>query len=188
MLYGGLPLRPGQQVLTTTHDHYATHENLRLAAARAGGGAVVSARSRCTISPSAASEEEIVRRLVAAVEPHTRVVAVTWVHSSTGVKLPIRRLAAAVADLNRKRDPAAQILFAVDGVHGFGVERESPHETGLRLLRRRLPQVDVRPARHRRVVGPPRRLEGPRRPDRPVRAAALHRLDQGPHPLGPARP
>ena len=51
VLYGGLPLRPGQQVLTTTHDHYATHENLRLAAARAGGGAKsMSARLLCTTS------------------------------------------------------------------------------------------------------------------------------------------
>jgi isopenicillin-N epimerase len=131
VLYGGLPLRPGQQVLTTTHDHYATHENLRLAAARAGGSANVDVRKVALYDkPSAASEEEIVRRLVAAVEPRTRVVAVTWVHSSTGVKLPIRRLAAALADLNRKRDPEAQILLAVDGVHGFGVERESPHELG----------------------------------------------------------
>jgi len=35
-LYRGLPLRPGQEVVTTTHDHYATHENLRLCAARSG--------------------------------------------------------------------------------------------------------------------------------------------------------
>jgi isopenicillin-N epimerase len=129
VLYGGLPLRPGQQVLTTTHDHYSTHENLRLAVARAGGGASVR-KVALYDQPAAASEQEIVRRLVAAVEPNTRVVAVTWVHSSTGVKLPVRRLAAAVADLNRKRDPAAQILFAVDGVHAFGVERESPQEIG----------------------------------------------------------
>jgi isopenicillin-N epimerase len=129
VLYGGLPLRAGQQVLTTTHDHYSTHENLRLAALRAGGGAAVR-KIALYDKPSAAAEEEIVRRLMAAVEPRTRVVAVTWVHSSTGVKLPVRRLAAAIADLNRKRAAGDQILFAVDGVHAFGVERESPQELG----------------------------------------------------------
>jgi isopenicillin-N epimerase len=131
VLYGGLTLRPGQQVLTTTHDHYATHENLRLAALRAGGDASNRVRKVALYDkPEAAAEEDMVRRLLGAVEPRTRLIAVTWVHSSTGVKLPVRRLAAAVADLNRKRDAGSQILLAVDGVHGFGVERESPQELG----------------------------------------------------------
>src|SRR6185436_21170136 len=38
ILYSGLPLAPGDEVLTTTHDHYATHESLRLATLRAGAG------------------------------------------------------------------------------------------------------------------------------------------------------
>ena len=138
--------------------------------------------------PSAAAEEEIVRRLVAAVEPRTRVVAVTWVHSSTGVKLPVRRLAAG----DRRSEPQARrrrsrSCLRVDGVHALRRRAREPARARLRLLRRRLPQVDVRSARHRRVVGPPGRLEGTRRPDRPVRAAALHRLDQGPRPLRAAR-
>src|SRR3954451_22283357 len=37
VLYGGLALKPGQEVVATTHDHYATHESLRLRAARVGG-------------------------------------------------------------------------------------------------------------------------------------------------------
>jgi selenocysteine lyase/cysteine desulfurase len=57
-------------------------------------------------------------------------VAVTWVHSSTGVKLPIRRMAVAIEELNRKRSEADRVLFCVDGVHAFGVERESPAELG----------------------------------------------------------
>ncbi len=127
MLYGGLALQPGQEVLTTVHDHYATHENLRFVAGRTG------ARVRKVAlydQPAAASEEEIAARLKAAIGPETRVVGVTWVHSSTGVKLPIRRLAAVVEDANRQRAEGARILFCVDGVHGFGVERESPAELG----------------------------------------------------------
>src|SRR5205814_10399123 len=85
VLYGGLVLRPGQEVVTTTHDHYATHENLRLRAARAGGLRV--RKVPLYEKRSAVSEEEATKRLMAAVGPHTRVVGVTWVHSSTGVKL-----------------------------------------------------------------------------------------------------
>jgi selenocysteine lyase/cysteine desulfurase len=45
----------------------------------------------------------------------------TWVHSSTGVRLPIAEYGAAIADLNQQRDEADRIRLCVDGVHGFGV-------------------------------------------------------------------
>src|SRR6185436_7374566 len=112
----------------TTHDHYATHESLRLRAARAGGVKVK--KVPLYDKPAAVSEEESTKRLMAAVGPHTRVVAVTWVHSSTGVKLPVRRFASAIEELNKKRAEGDRILFCVDGVHGFGVEKESPADLG----------------------------------------------------------
>src|SRR6185295_16365400 len=36
LLYGGLTLREGQEILTTLHDHYATETSLRLRAERTG--------------------------------------------------------------------------------------------------------------------------------------------------------
>ena len=36
LLYGGLQLRSGQEILTTTHDHYSTETSLRLRAERTG--------------------------------------------------------------------------------------------------------------------------------------------------------
>src|SRR5690606_16059329 len=36
VVYGGLILAPGDEILTTAHDHFATHESLRLAAERSG--------------------------------------------------------------------------------------------------------------------------------------------------------
>ncbi len=129
VMYGGLSLRPGQEVVTTTHDHYATHENLRLLALRSGGSPQIR-KVPLYDQPAAASVEEIAARLKAAIGPRTRVVGVTWVHSSTGVKLPIRRLAAVVEEANRVRSEADRILFCVDGVHGFGVESETPGDLG----------------------------------------------------------
>ena len=129
VLYGGLRLRGGDDVLTTTHDHYATHENLRLCLARAGS-TQPPRKVALYDQPALASEEEITARLIAAVNPRTRIVAVTWVHSSTGVKLPIRRLAAALEQVNRSREEQDRIRLCVDGVHGFGVEQESPAELG----------------------------------------------------------
>ena len=49
-----------------------------------------------------------------AITERTKVLAVTWVHSVSGVKLPIRKLADALGN-NRP-------LLVVDGVHALGVE------------------------------------------------------------------
>ncbi len=131
MLYGGLPLRARQEILTTTHDHYVTHEALRLRALHTG--ATVRKVPLYAV-PEQASEDEIVSNLVKAVGPRTRAVAVTWVHSSTGVKLPIRRMADALGEINRKRAEPDRVLLCVDGVHAFGVERESVDELGCDFL------------------------------------------------------
>jgi selenocysteine lyase/cysteine desulfurase len=131
MLYGGLPLRPGQEILTTTHDHYVTYESLRLRALHTGAKV---RKVPLYAVPERASENEIVANLIKGVGTRTRAVAVTWVHSSTGVKLPIRRLADALADINRKRADADRVLLCVDGVHAFGVEQESMAELGCDFL------------------------------------------------------
>src|SRR6185312_6697879 len=114
LLYAGLRLGAGDEVLTTEHDFYSTHESLRLREVRDG---ITVRRVRLYDDPSTADAGDIVRRLRAAVTARTRVVAVTWVHSSTGVKLPIR----AIADALRGR-----ALLCVDGVHGFGIEDATP--------------------------------------------------------------
>jgi isopenicillin-N epimerase len=119
LLYNGIDLRAGQEALTTTHEFFATHDALRAKAARTGASVrMVSLYDR----PDAATAERIVNALVDAIRPATRVVALTWVHSSTGVKLPIRRIADALAIVNRGRDQRRRVLLCVDGVHGLGVE------------------------------------------------------------------
>jgi isopenicillin-N epimerase len=119
LLYNGIHVRAGQELLTSTHDFFVTHDALRLKADRAGATV---RRVPLYEESAAASVDGIVRRIVAAVTPRTRVVALTWVHSSTGVKLPIQRIARALVPLNRGRAEADRILLCVDGVHGFGIE------------------------------------------------------------------
>jgi isopenicillin-N epimerase len=119
LLYNGLHVRAGQELLTSTHDFFVTHDALDLKAERSGATV---RKIQLYDASAAASVDEIVKRVVAAVTPRTRVVALTWVHSSTGVKLPIRAIARALAPLNRGRAEADRLLFCVDGVHGFGIE------------------------------------------------------------------
>ncbi|MGH9458524.1 MAG: aminotransferase class V-fold PLP-dependent enzyme [Thermoanaerobaculia bacterium] len=113
LVYNGLRLAPGDEVLTTRHDYYATHESLRLASMRTG--AHVREIDLYDGSPAEATPEEIVARIAGAITPATRAVALTWVHSGTGLKIPVADISAAV----RRTGDA---LVCVDGDHGFGVE------------------------------------------------------------------
>ncbi|WP_028063050.1 aminotransferase class V-fold PLP-dependent enzyme [Solirubrobacter soli] len=107
LVYSGL-LEPGDEVLTTTHDHYATYEALRLAGARVHRVALYD-------DPAQAGADEMLSRLTAAITPRTKVVALTWVHSSTGVRIPIEQL-------------DVEPILVVDGVHGLAAT--TPRKVG----------------------------------------------------------
>jgi selenocysteine lyase/cysteine desulfurase len=127
LTYHGLTLQAGHHVVTSTHDFYATHEALRLAAAKVGAEVE---RIPLYDDPPTASAGEIVDRILAAIRPATRLVALTWVHSSTGVKLPAGEIAAALAQVNASRDVGDRVLFGLDAVHGLGAEAAGPGELG----------------------------------------------------------
>lgn len=114
MIYSGLKLAPGDEILTTDHDFYSTHEALRLRGLRDG---VKVNRVRLYDDPSTTTYSEIVGNLLRGMTPATKVVALTWVHSSTGVKLPIWQIC---------RQLKGAALVVVDGVHGFGAEDAGP--------------------------------------------------------------
>src|SRR5215211_2886164 len=119
LIYNGLRLTPDHEILTAEQDYYVTHEALRLASKRTG------ARIRKISlfeTIDGVTEDQIIDRISQAITPATRVLALTWVHSSTGLKLPLRRIADALDPINADRPEADRVLFCVDGVHGFGVE------------------------------------------------------------------
>ncbi|MBX3237550.1 MAG: aminotransferase class V-fold PLP-dependent enzyme [Nitrospiraceae bacterium] len=119
LLYGGLAVHSGHEILTTTHDHYSTDMSLRHRAERTGATVRQVPLYR---DLHAVSKDELVETLLREVRPATRIVAVTWVHSGTGLKLPIRDMAAALAQVNMRRTEADRLIFCVDGVHALGVE------------------------------------------------------------------
>src|SRR3954453_6178328 len=119
LIYNGLHLTPDQEILTTEQDYYVTHEAIRLATRRTGAKVrKVSLYEQI----HGITAEQIVERITQGITPATRVVALTWVHSSTGLKLPLRRIADALEAINADRDGPARVLLCVDGVHGFGIE------------------------------------------------------------------
>lgn len=119
MIYGGIKLRPDQEILTTVHEHYATQNVLDFRVLKQGTQV-----RRFTLfeDPSRVSADEILGNIQRSIRPNTRVLGMTWVQSGSGVKLPIGEIGRLVDALNRNRDENDRILYVVDGVHGFGVE------------------------------------------------------------------
>ena len=122
LLYNGLELKAGDEVVTTTHDFYATHRALELKAARSGATV---RKVRLYDRSRNASADAIASALKGAVGARTRAVAITWVHSSTGVKLPVAEIAKALPD---------GVLLCVDGVHGVGAENATVAALGCDFL------------------------------------------------------
>ncbi|MDH5833416.1 aminotransferase class V-fold PLP-dependent enzyme [Luteimonas kalidii] len=117
LVYQGLPLKAGDEVLCTTHDHYSHHESIRLAVDRAGA----SMRMVPLFADAAsATIESIIDALLEGIGPKTRVVGLTWVHSNSGIRLPIREIAAAL-----RARPGPPLVLVVDGVHGLGSTDET---------------------------------------------------------------
>ena len=115
LMYGGLSLQPGDEVLTTSHDFYSTEDSLRLLEQRTGATV-----RRVTLydNPWQATVDQMTSRLLAGLSARTKVVAMTWVHSSTGVRTPVREIAQALRALEQAT--GQRVLLCVDGVHGFG--------------------------------------------------------------------
>ncbi len=119
-LYAAFKLRDDQEILTSTHDHpAATHMSLHLREMRMGTKVI---KVPLYADSAKATAEEMVGNVARAITPKTRILALTWVHSCTGVKLPVRGVADAVAAANKGRDEKDRVIFCLDGVHGLGID------------------------------------------------------------------
>lgn len=119
MMYSGLKLKAGQEILTTTHDHYSTEKSLEFATAKTGA---TLKRVSLYEDPAQASVDTMVGVLKKGITSKTKIIAITHVHSWTGVKTPVKEIATMVKEANGSRSAADRIYLCVDGVHGFGVE------------------------------------------------------------------
>ena len=122
LVINGLEIRSDQEMLTTAYDYYSTHRSLDYKAARSGATVIKIPLYR---DIQRVSQDEMVETLVSAIKPQTRLVTATWVHSSTGLKVPVARIARRLAQINANRAEGDRVLLFVDGVHGLGVEADS---------------------------------------------------------------
>lgn len=104
----GIDLEPGDEVVSTDHEHIGGLEPWKLVTARRGA----SLRIAHLASPTETSEQ-LLDAVWAEVTPATRVLCVSHMTFSTGTVLPIEQL----TQRCRERD----IIFAVDGAHPPGM-------------------------------------------------------------------
>lgn len=128
LLAHGIRIRPDQEILTTAEEYGSFRQTLRWRAERTGCGyRNVTAYD----DPTTVDAATLADAVVAEVRPATRLIALTWVHSSTGVKLPVRRITRALDAINAARAPQDRALVVLDAVHGFGIENAGLDELGV---------------------------------------------------------
>ena len=104
----GVDLKPGDEVLITSHNHPSNNDSWRVRAARDG----FSVRTLPVRVP-AANRDELIGQFDNAIGPRTKVVAITHLTSTTGILYPAKE----IAQLARERGA----WIHLDGAQTFGV-------------------------------------------------------------------
>jgi cysteine desulfurase/selenocysteine lyase len=104
----GLEMGPGDEILTTDHEHIGGRSAWEMVARRAGASLV-----QARLPVPASSSQELLESIWARVTPSTRVLSVSHVLFTNGTILPVEALGA--------RCRAAGIVFVVDGAHPPGL-------------------------------------------------------------------
>ncbi|MCF2944889.1 aminotransferase class V-fold PLP-dependent enzyme [Paenibacillus tarimensis] len=131
LLYMGLTLTKDQEIVAPEDDYYSHLEAIRMCARRTGASY---RHFKLYNDLNTVTVESLVTTVIETITDKTRVVGLSWVHSNTGIKLPIRRIGEEIAELNKNRDEKTKVIFIVDGVHGFGVETETFDELNCDFL------------------------------------------------------
>ncbi|MFZ0218851.1 MAG: aminotransferase class V-fold PLP-dependent enzyme [Candidatus Aquirickettsiella sp.] len=119
LVYMGFKLNPGDEILTSIHDHYASDKILFF---KAKHSSAIVKKIELYKNPAEVTEQEIIENIKKNITIKTRLLALTWVHSCTGVKLPIIKIRKLIAIINRLRLKSERIILSIDAVHGLGVE------------------------------------------------------------------
>jgi isopenicillin-N epimerase len=122
LLYAGLPFKQGQEILTTVHEFSGVLAIFDYLTKRQGTPSRRITLFDPHVSLRSLSADDIVQRLKDVIQPNTRVLALTWVYSNCGVKLPLPQISAMLRGINQGRPDDEKVLLCIDGVHGFGVE------------------------------------------------------------------
>src|SRR5690606_5397011 len=110
LAYPGMKLKPGQEIVTDTRDHIVTTISATYGAEQSGASL---RQAALYADPARVSVDEVVANVRNNLRANTRLLAITWVHSGTGVKMPVSQIAAVVRAHNRGKSAEERTLLAV---------------------------------------------------------------------------
>ena len=117
MVVTGVVLKPGDEVIITSHNHQSNNVAWTHRAKREGF-----AVTSVPVAIPARSREDLIAGFERAITPRTRLLALTHVTSTTGILYPVKE----IVELARKRD----IWVHVDGAQTFGALDVNLRELG----------------------------------------------------------
>lgn len=119
IILNGLTINAGQQIISTTHDHYALDQSVTNLSKQKG-----LQHTQITLyhSPLIANKNEIINNLRNAIGNNTRIICLTWVHSCSGITIPLQEIGHLIAEINNTRAENEKIITVVDAVHAIGFE------------------------------------------------------------------
>ena len=120
LLLSGMRLDSGDEILCSDKDHYSAYMGVEMLARRTGAHV----RRACFYDIDAEFDaNSIVESIRREISEKTKLFVLTWVHSSTGVRMPLEHIGAAVRAINSSRSEENRVFLAVDGTHGLGALR-----------------------------------------------------------------
>lgn len=103
----GVDLKPGDEVLIYDHNHPSNNASWKVRAKREGFTVTV-----LPVHAPAASKDELISQAEKAITPRTKLIAVTHVTNTTGLRFPARE----ISEIARRRG----IWMHLDGAQSFG--------------------------------------------------------------------
>jgi selenocysteine lyase/cysteine desulfurase len=131
LLGHGIRVRPDQEIVMSQEEFGSFRQLLALRARRS------CSQLRDVVlydDPANVDQDALASGTMAAINDRTRLLALTWVHSSTGVKMPVEVITQRIAEHNLGRSAEDSVIVVLDAVHGFGIENVSLSQLGVDFL------------------------------------------------------
>lgn len=129
LIFNGFDFFKDDEILTTNSEHYSlekTCENI----ARKNKLSIKKINLRNEVSKY--EKNQIISNVINNISDKTIIIALSWVNSRYGIKLPLTEISKELEKINSSRNENRKILLCIDGVHGFGIEYlESIHDLGV---------------------------------------------------------
>jgi selenocysteine lyase/cysteine desulfurase len=129
LVIAGLECSPVGEILTTEHEHYSAWTLAESLSLRCG---MPIKRVQLYDAYEEVSEDLIVHRMLSALSARTRIILLTWVHSSTGVRLPLPRLCKEIKKEYAGRGSTPTII--ADATHAVGAVPLSLEESACDII------------------------------------------------------